>query len=130
DGSRPVKEGGVTVALAAKSSAQTPKKACWAARSKIMRRRTSRSRIGQREDGARCGDAAEHVFAQRQQRRRSLGGNRARDQHRSAEWPAQPLNPADKVDGGADGVEVQPVGSADIAPQHLAEMQRRAEGQR
>jgi hypothetical protein len=31
---------------------------------------------------------------------------------------------------GADGGEVQPVGRADIAPQDLAQMQRRAEGQR
>jgi len=31
---------------------------------------------------------------------------------------------------GADRGEVEPVGGADIAPQHLAQMQRRAEGQR
>jgi hypothetical protein len=31
---------------------------------------------------------------------------------------------------GANGAEVEPVGRADIAPQYLAQMQRRAEGQR
>ena len=63
------------------------------------------------------------MFAQRRQRRGGFGGHRARDQHRPAERPAQPLQPA-------DGGEIQSVDRADIAPQHLAEMQRRAEGQR
>ena len=37
--------------------------------------------------------------------------------------------PADQIDGGADCREIQPVGGADSAPQHLAKMQRDAEGQ-
>ena len=82
------------------------------------------------EDGARCGDAAQRVFAQRHRRRGGLGRDRDRDQHRPAERPAQPLHPAKQVDRGADRGEVQPVGRADMAPQDLAQMQRRAEGQR
>jgi hypothetical protein len=48
-------------------------------------------RIRQSEDGAGCRDAAQHVFTQRHQRRGGLGGDGTRDQHRSAERPAQPL---------------------------------------
>ena len=43
-------------------------------------------------------------------------------------WPSgrhSPSNRADQVDLEADGGEVQPVGGADIAPQYLAQMQRR-----
>ena len=64
------------------------------------------------------------------QRRVGLSRERTRHQHRLAERPAQPLEPADQIDGGADRREIQAVGSADIAPQHLAEMQRGAERQR
>ena len=46
---------------------------------RLMRRATSGSRIRQGEDGAGRGDAAQHVFAQRHQRRGGLGGDRARD---------------------------------------------------
>jgi TetR/AcrR family transcriptional repressor of nem operon len=91
---------------------------------------SSRSSIRQREDGAGCGDTAQRVFAERHQRRGGLGGDGTRDQHRPAERPAQPLQPADQIDRRADGGEVQPVGRPNIAPQYLAEMQRRAEGQR
>ena len=42
--------------------------------------------------------------------------------------PAQPFEPADEVDCWPDRGEVQPVGGADIAPQHFAEMQGHAEG--
>jgi hypothetical protein len=51
-------------------------------------------------------------FAQRHQHRGGLGGDRARDQHWPAEQPAQPLQPADQIDRGANGGEVQPIGSA------------------
>jgi hypothetical protein len=47
-----------------------------------------RSRIWQGEDSARRRNAAQHVFAQRHQRHSDLGGDRARDQRRSAERPA------------------------------------------
>ena len=52
------------------------------------------------------------------------------EQHRATERPAQAFQPADQVDGGADGGEIQPVGGADVAPQHFADMQRRAKRQR
>jgi hypothetical protein len=91
---------------------------------------TSCSRIWQGEDGAGHRDAAQHVFAERYQRCGGLGSNRARDQHRTAEWPAQPLQPTDEIDRRADRGEVQPINRADISPQYLAEMQRRAEGKR
>ena len=90
----------------------------------------SRSGIRQGEDGAGRRDAAQHVLAQRHEGSGGRGGGCARDQDRTAEGSAQPLQPAHQVDGGADGSEVQPVGRTDIAPQYLAEMQRRAEGQR
>ena len=50
----------------------------------------------------------------------------------STERPSGRHSPSSRlqVDRRADGREVQPVGRADIAPQYLAEMQRRAEGQR
>jgi hypothetical protein len=57
------------------------------------------SRIRQGEDGAGHRDATQHVFAQRHQRRGDLGGDRARDQHRPAERPAQPLQPAELTAG-------------------------------
>ncbi len=49
---------------------------------------TSRSCIRQGEDGAGRRDTAQNVFAQRQQPRGGLCGNRARDQYRPAERPA------------------------------------------
>ena len=64
------------------------------------------------------------------QRCGGLGGDGARDQHRPAERPAQTLQPADQVDRGADGSEIQAVDRADVAPQHLTEMQRHAERKR
>ena len=54
---------------------------------------------------------------------------KCRRQDRPVERPAQPFQPADQIDGGADRGEVEPVGRADIAPEHLAEMQRGAEAQ-
>ena len=74
----------------------------------------------------RC-DAAEWMRAERDQRRVGLGRERARHQHRPAERPAQSFEPAHEIDGGTDRGEVEPIGGADIAPEHLAEMQRRAE---
>ena len=59
-----------------------------------------------------------------------FGGEDARDQDGLVERPAQPFQPADQIDGGADRREIQPIGSTDIAPEHLAEMQRGAEAQR
>ena len=41
---------------------------------------------------------------------------------------AQPLQPADQIDGGADGGEIQTIRCADIAPENLAKMQSDAEG--
>src|SRR6516162_7583235 len=82
----------------------------------------ARSRIRQGEDRARRGDAAQLMFAERHQRRAGLGSDRTRDQHGVAERPAQSLEPADEVDRGADGGEIEPVGGADIAPQDFAEM--------
>ena len=68
------------------------------------------------------------MFAERYQRCSGLGSNRAGDQHLPPERPAQPLQPTDEVDCGADRGEIQPIGRTDVAPQYLAEMQRRAEG--
>src|SRR6516165_11575638 len=82
----------------------------------------ARSRTRQGEDRARRGDAAQLMFAERHQRRAGLGSDRTRDQHGVAERPAQSLEPADEVDRGADGGEIEPVGGADIAPQDFAEM--------
>ena len=56
-----------------------------------------------------------------------LGGEGARDEDRLPKRPAQPLEPADQIDGRADGGEIEPIGGADIAPQDLAEMQGGAE---
>ncbi len=36
---------------------------------------------------------------------------------------------ADQIDGGANCREIQPIGGADVAPQHCAAMQRNAEWQ-
>ena len=66
------------------------------------------------------------MFAERHQRRAGLGSDRTRDQHGVAERPAQSLEPADEIDRGADGGEIEPVGGADIAPQNFAEMQAAA----
>ena len=59
-----------------------------------------------------------------------LGGECARDKDDLVERPAQPLQPADQIDGGTDRGEIQAIGGADIAPQHLAEVQGDAEMQR
>ena len=69
------------------------------------------------------------MLAERHQRRAGLGSDRTLDQHGVPEWPAQSLEPADEIDRGADGGEIEPVGGADIAPQEFAEMQRCAERQ-
>ena len=67
-------------------------------------------------------DAAQHVLAERQECHRRFGGDGAGDQHRAAKRAAEPVQAAHKIHGGADGGEVEPVGGADIAPQHWAEM--------
>jgi len=69
------------------------------------------------------------VLAERNERRRRLGRHCPRHEHAAAQRLAQTFEPADQIDGGADGGEVEPVGGADIAPQHLAQMKRHAEGQ-
>ena len=84
---------------------------------------TRRSRLRQGEDGAGRGNAAQEMFAERNQCRCRLSGNCAGDQHTAAERAAQTFESADQIDCRADRGEVQPAGSADIAPQHFAEMQ-------
>src|ERR1700684_2494376 len=64
------------------------------------------------------------------QRRAGFGGESAGYKDGPVEGTTETLKPTDKIDGRADGGEVQPVGSADIAPQHCAEMQRHAKWQR
>jgi hypothetical protein len=73
--------------------------------------------------------AAQPVLAERDQFVRGCRREVAGQQHRAAEPPAQALKPADQVHGGANCREIQPVGGADVAPQHLAYVQRRAEWQ-
>jgi SAM-dependent methyltransferase len=72
--------------------------------------------LGQGEDRARGRDSAEDMRSERDQRRFGLGGERARHENRLAERPAQPFQPADQIDGGADRREIQAIGGADIAP--------------
>ena len=68
--------------------------------------------------------------SERDQGRVGLGGKCARHQDRLLQRPAKPLQPARQIDRGTDRGEIQPIGSADIAPEYLAEMQRCAEWQR
>src|SRR5215470_19118185 len=83
--------------------------------------------LRQGEDHAwRC-NAAERMCSERDQRRLRLGGKRAGHEDRLAQRFAQPLQPADQVDGGADGGEIQAIRRADIAPENLAKMQSGAE---
>ena len=67
--------------------------------------------------------------SKRDQWRSGFRGEGARDEDGLAERTAEALQAADQIDGGTDRGEIEPVGRADIAPQHLAEMQRDAEGQ-
>jgi hypothetical protein len=66
--------------------------------------------------------------SKRDQRRLRLGGKRTGHKDRLAERFAQPLQPANQIDGGADGSEIQAIRCADIAPENLAKMQSGAEG--
>jgi len=60
----------------------------------------------------------------------SLRGERARHQHGPAERLAHPSSRLARLTAGPIAGEIEPVGGADIAPQHLAEMQRRTERER
>ena len=64
------------------------------------------STLRQGEDHARRCDTAERMRSKRDQRRRRFGGKRAGHKDRLAQWFAQPLQPADQIDGGADGGEI------------------------
>src|SRR6476661_8809224 len=68
--------------------------------------------------------------SERYQRYSGLGGECARDKDGLVERLAQPLEPANQIDGGTDRREIEPVSSTDIAPEHLAEVQGGAEAQR
>ena len=67
--------------------------------------------------------------SERNKRRGGRGGEGARDKDGPVERPAETLEAADQIDGGANRREIEPVSGADIAPKHLAEMQRDAKGQ-
>ena len=84
--------------------------------------------LRQGEDRAGRCDTAERMRSKRDQRRLCLGGKRAGHKDRLAQRFAQPLQPADQIDGGADGGEIQAIRRADIAPEDLAKMQGGAEG--
>ena len=66
--------------------------------------------------------------SKRDQRHLRLGGKRAGHKDRLAQRFTQPLQPADQIDGGADGGEIKAIRRADIAPENLAKMQSDAEG--
>ncbi len=66
--------------------------------------------------------------SERDQRQLRLGGKRAGHKDCLAQRFAQPLQPADQIDGGADGGEIETIRRADIAPENLAKMQSGAEG--
>jgi len=83
--------------------------------------------LRQGEDGAGRGNAAQEMFAERNQCRCRLSGNCAGDQHTAAEGAAQTFESANQIDCRTDRGEVQPDGGADIAPQHFAEMKGQAE---
>jgi hypothetical protein len=68
--------------------------------------------------------------SERDQWRFGLGGKRARRKDRLPKRTAQPFQPAYQIDGGADRREIQAIGGANITPQHLAEVQGGAKGQR
>ena len=76
-----------------------------------------------------CGsaDAAQRVAADRDQPRAVRfvggGGEGRRQQHVALDRAAHGGDAADLVDGRADDGEVEPVGAADIAVEHLADMQ-------
>src|SRR6185437_2240190 len=80
----------------------------------------------QAENLARLAHAAQQVFAERHQsvrlfrRSRELGRHKNRPAQRFAKF----FDPVDFIDGGADHGEIQPVGRADIAVEHVTEMQR------
>src|SRR5262249_61512744 len=59
--------------------------------------------LRQGEDHARRCNAAERMRSERDQRRLRLGGKRAGHEDRLAQRLAQPLQPADQIDGGARG---------------------------
>jgi len=68
------------------------------------------------------------MCSKRDQQRLCLGGKRAGHKDRLAQRFAQPLQPADQIDGGANGSEIQAIRRADIASENLAKMQSGAEG--
>ena len=85
----------------------------------------------QRENLLRLPHAAQCVAAKRLEP--SVGGARSGDElggdeHRAAQRLAQRLDARDLVDRGADDGEIEPVGRADIAVEHLAEMEREIDG--
>src|SRR5262249_58052119 len=78
--------------------------------------------LRQGEDHAwRC-NAAERMRSERDQRRLRLSGKRGGYEDRLAQRFAQPLQPADQIDGGADGGATQPIPPASLAPQNFAQM--------
>src|SRR6476620_6279973 len=90
-----------------------PPKSSGMSRAEIRPLREVASIVRHGEDRAWGCDSAQRMRAQWEQRRGSLGRERAGDQDGPAERPAQPFQPADQVDGGADRGEVQPVGRTD-----------------
>src|SRR5712692_3005055 len=105
-----------------------------------MRRRglqsTGRARLARRlvrsatrvepVDLAWLADAAQRVTAERAKAGTvaQRGGEFGGDQEIAAEHLAQQLDPRDLVDGRADDGEIEAIDRADIAVEHLAEVQR------
>src|SRR5258706_2066114 len=85
----------------------------------------------QREDLARVAHAAQDVAPERLEAGAATLGRRGeggRDEDLAIEGLAQRLDARHLVDGGADDGEVDAVGGADIAVEHLAEMEREIDG--
>src|SRR6266498_5279393 len=83
----------------------------------------------EREELLRLRDPAQRVAADRYEpAAHALDiGERLRDQHRLLDRPAHGGDPARFVDGRPHHGEIEPLGAAEIAVEHLADMQARSE---
>ena len=79
--------------------------------------------VVQAEDALRASDARQAEGPDRHQRVLGMHGERGRPQHRAAEPAGQLFETRDEVDGRPDAGEIKPVAAANIAVQHLADMQ-------
>jgi hypothetical protein len=83
--------------------------------------------IVEAEDALRAPDPGQAEGPDRHQRVLGMRGERGRPQHRAAEPAGQLFEARNEVDGRPDAGEIKPVAAANIAVQHLADMQSQPE---